>query len=197
MLTLLEFWLDLFTAMDLTLAEKMARTVAVYLAIAALIRFVGKRLMAQMNSLDLVVVLLLSNVVQNAIIGPDNSLLGGLLGALVLVGFNAVLDRLAQRFGAVRWLLEGSPTTLIRDGRVDEAAVRRLGLTDNELLLALRHLGADHPEEVRLASLEPGGSIVVRLKPQEQSATKQDVATAVEQLKAYIDASRSADGGVR
>jgi uncharacterized membrane protein YcaP (DUF421 family) len=196
-LTPLEFWSDLFTSMDVSQVEKVARTVCVYLGIAALIRFGGKRLMAQMNSLDLVVVLLLSNVVQNALIGPDNSLLGGLVGALVLVGFNAGLDRLAQRFQSVRWFLEGTPTTLISDGRVDEAAVTRLGLTDNELLLALRRLGADHPEEVLVASLEPGGSIVVRLKPEEQSATKLDVATAVEQLKAYIDAGRSADGAAR
>ena len=78
-------------------AEKVIRTVAVYLGILIVIRVAGKRLMGQMNSQDLVVVLLLSNVVQNAIIGEDNSLIGGLLGAVVLVVVNAGLDRWTLR----------------------------------------------------------------------------------------------------
>ncbi|QLQ14651.1 MAG: DUF421 domain-containing protein [Micropruina sp.] len=143
--------------------------------------------MAQMNSLDLVVVLLLSNVVQNAIIGPDNSLLGGLIGAVVLVFVNDLLDRLAQRVGWVRWLLEGRATPLIRDGVVNEDNVSRLGLTDKELLLGLRRLGADSPKEVKLASLEPGGDMMLRLKDGEQSATKDDLARAVAELRALIE----------
>jgi len=86
-------WLLPYLSIDISVWEKLVRTVVVYLAIAILIRVAGKRLLAQMNSLDLVVVLLLSNVVQNAIIGPDNSLLGGLLGAAVLIGFNAIVDQ--------------------------------------------------------------------------------------------------------
>ena len=89
-------WLHPFLSMDISLWEKVLRTIVVYLGIAILIRVAGKRLLAQMSSLDLVVVLLLSNVVQNAIIGPDNSVLGGMIGAVVLIGFNAGLDRLAE-----------------------------------------------------------------------------------------------------
>jgi len=74
-------WLTPFFTMDISLWEKVARTIVVYLGIAILVRVAGKRLLAQMSSLDLVVVLLLSNVVQNSIIGPDNSVLGGLVGA--------------------------------------------------------------------------------------------------------------------
>lgn len=180
----LDSWTDLFTQLDIPLLEKVLRTVLVYLGIALLIRLAGKRLMAQMNSLDLVVVLLLSNVVQNAIIGPDNSLLGGLIGAVVLVFVNDLLDRLAQRVGWVRWLLEGRATPLIRDGVVNEDNVSRLGLTDKELLLGLRRLGADSPKEVKLASLEPGGDMMLRLKDGEQSATKDDLARAVAELRA-------------
>lgn len=183
----LDSWTDLFTQLDIPLLEKVLRTVLVYLGIALLIRLAGKRLMAQMNSLDLVVVLLLSNVVQNAIIGPDNSLLGGLIGAVVLVFVNDLLDRLAQRVGWVRWLLEGRATPLIRDGVVNEDNVSRLGLTDKELLLGLRRLGADSPKEVKLASLEPGGDMMLRLKDGEQSATKDDLARAVAELRALIE----------
>ena len=88
-------WLQPFLTMDISFWEKILRTVVVYLGILILIRVAGKRLLAQMNSLDLVVILLLSNVVQNAIIGPDNSVLGAMIGAVVLVGFNALLDRFA------------------------------------------------------------------------------------------------------
>ena len=94
-------------------AEKVIRTVAIYLGILLVIRVAGKRLMAQMNSQDLVVVLLLSNVVQNAIIGEDNSLVGGLLGAAVLVIVNAALDHWALRSPRVAWLLDGRPTVVV------------------------------------------------------------------------------------
>ena len=85
-------WYTPFITMDIGVGEKILRTIVVYLAIAILLRVAGRRLMAQMNSLDLVVVLLLSNVVQNAIIGPDNSVLGALIGAVVLIGFDLLLD---------------------------------------------------------------------------------------------------------
>lgn len=183
----LDAWIDLFTQMDVSLVEKVVRTVAVYLAIAVLIRLAGKRLMAQMNSLDLVVVLLLSNVVQNAIIGPDNSLLGGLVGAVVLLGVNNVLDRLAHHYPSVRWLLEGRSTRLITKGKVDEEAVRRLGLTDHELKIGLRRLGADDATQVQHASLEPGGDLMVRIAPGAQAATHADLNEALADLKTYLD----------
>ncbi len=183
----LDAWTDLFTHMDISLVEKIVRTVAVYLGIAVLIRLAGKRLMAQMNSLDLVVVLLLSNVVQNAIIGPDNSLLGGLVGAVVLVGINNGLDRLAHRYPSVRWLLEGRSTRLITKGKVDHEAVRRLGLTDHELKIGLRRLGADDATQVQHASLEPGGDLMVRIAPGAQSATHADLSRAMAELRAYLD----------
>lgn len=180
-------WADMFS-FQITPVEKIARTVLVYLGIAIVIRICGKRLMAQMNSLDLVVVLLLSNVVQNAIIGNDNSLIGGLLGALVLVLVNAGLERLAHRVPAVRYALEGRDTEVIRDGSVDRSALSRLGMTEGELSNALRHQGADSPSEVALASLEPGGSVTVNLKRDDQAASYGDLRRAVEELRAHLDA---------
>ena len=180
-------WAALLTGMDIPPVEKIVRTIAVYLGILILVRLGGKRLLAQMNNLDLVVVLLLSNVVQNAIIGDDNSLTGGLLGALVLVVFNALIDRLAQAWPTLKWLLDGKPAEVITDGEIDHAAVTRLGITDNELVAALRQQGADAAHEVQRAALLPSGELMVKLKRGEQSATRDELAAAVAEIKAYLD----------
>jgi uncharacterized membrane protein YcaP (DUF421 family) len=179
-------WLVPFLTIDTGLLDKVLRTIVVYLAIAVLIRVGGKRLLAQMNSLDLVVVLLLSNVVQNAIIGPDNSVLGGLVGACVLVGFNALVDRFVEGTTLGRRLLVGTPTDLISDGRVDAPALSRLGISVAELDLALRRQGADAVSEVERATLEPEGVIVVTLKPEERDATLLQLRESVAELKELI-----------
>jgi uncharacterized membrane protein YcaP (DUF421 family) len=165
---------DLFT-IGIPLLEKVARTVAVYGGLLVLLRLGGKRDLAQLNTFDLVVLLLLSNVVQNAIIGADNSLIGGLIGAAVLVAVNAVVVRVASRTDTLENLFEGTPTTVVRDGRIDQAVVRRLGLRDSEVITALRRQGASTLAEVSEASLEPGGAIVVTLRPEAENATKGDV----------------------
>jgi uncharacterized membrane protein YcaP (DUF421 family) len=179
-------WLVPFATIDISLWEKLARTVGVYLAIAVLIRVAGKRLLAQMNSLDLVVVLLLSNVVQNAIIGPDNSVLGGLIGAAVLVGFNAALDRLAESGPRLRRFLIGRSTDLITDGQLDSSALGRLGISVHELDLALRRQGASAVRDVKRARIEPGGGIVVDLKSGDQPATRDDLVAAVVALTELV-----------
>src|SRR5690242_12256915 len=104
---------DLFT-MGIPIVEKAIRTVAVYLGILLLLRLAGKRDLAQLNSFDFVVLLLLSNVVQNAVIGNDNSLAGGALGAAILVLGNSVIVRLVRRNSVAVRLFEGTPTTLVR-----------------------------------------------------------------------------------
>jgi len=180
-------WLEPFLTMDISFWEKVLRTVVVYLGILILIRVAGKRLLAQMNSLDLVVILLLSNVVQNAIIGPDNSVLGAMVGAVVLVGFNALLDRFAATPVGRRWLV-GHPTEVIRDGNVDVAALARMGISTAELDLTLRRQGSDHPSEVESASLEPEGEIVVTMKPGDRAATRDDLDKAMAELRSLIAA---------
>lgn len=179
-------WLTPFITMDVTLVEKVVRTVAVYLGIALLLRLAGKRLLAEMNSLDLVVVLLLSNVVQNAIIGPDNSVLGGMVGAVVLIGSDLGLDLLAQRFAWVSAVFVGPATVLVRDGKLDHRRLAQVGIGDRELALALRRQGVDEPAQVAEASLEPGGELLLRLKPAERSVTRADLDAAVAELKALI-----------
>lgn len=182
------FWGDLFSLDTTPLVEKVVRTVLVYALILLVVRLAGKRTLAQWNSFDLVVVLLLSNVVQNAVIGPDTSFLGGAVGAVVLVAFNSAMDRLGFLNARTERLLEGSPTTLVRDGRYDEATLRRLGLRRHELARALHLQGADRIEQVELARLEPGGTFTVRLKAEAQSATVEDLRRAVTELQRHLDA---------
>jgi uncharacterized membrane protein YcaP (DUF421 family) len=162
--------------------EKVVRTVGVYAGLAVLLRLGGKRDLAELNSFDLVVVLLLSNVVQNAIIGDDNSLTGGLLGAAVLVAVNASVVRGMVRVPRLSRWFEGSPTVLVRDGRVDEAALRHEGLRRSDVLAAVRRQSASSLAEVEEATLAPGGTIVVRLRPQDEDATRGDVAQLRERL---------------
>jgi uncharacterized membrane protein YcaP (DUF421 family) len=155
--------------------EKVLRTLVVYLAIAVLVRLAGKRGLAQLNSFDLVVVLLLSNVVQNAIIGDDNSLTGGLIGAGVLVGINAVIVRVVARSGRLTAVFEGTPTTLIERGRYIRRALQREGLRAGDVTRALRAQGADDVQEVERAALEPGGALVVSLFRDRQNADRGDL----------------------
>src|SRR5437870_2428307 len=108
-------WSDLLVP-GVPLAEKLIRTILVYVFLLVGLRLAGKREMSQLNSFDLVVLLLLSNTVQNAIIGNDNSVLGGLFGAAVLLLFNAALVRILYHYGKLD-RLEGTPETLMRNCR--------------------------------------------------------------------------------
>jgi len=170
--------------LDLSVTEKVIRTVAVYLVLAVLIRLAGKRDLAQLNAFDLVVVLLLSNVVQNAIIGPDNSLLGGVIGAIVLIGFNAGVVRLARRNDTVSRILEGTSTELARAGSWVEDSLRHEGLRQADVEAALRRQNANSVHETEVVTIEPGGAIIATLREDLQSATRADVA----RLEAKLDA---------
>ena len=162
--------------LDVSVWEKLVRTVAVYAVLAVLVRLAGKRDLAQLNAFDLVVVLLLSNVVQNAVIGPDNSLLGGAIGAVALVALNAGVVRAARTSDEVGQLLEGTATTLARDGTWDDAALRREGLRKADAEAALRRQNANGVAETREVSIEPGGAIIATLREDLQSATHADIA---------------------
>lgn len=145
-------------------AEKAVRTAAVYGALLFLLHVSGKRQMAQLNSFDLVVLLLLSNVVQNAVIGNDNSLLGGLLGAVILLALNYALVRgafMSPSFG--KWI-QGGSTVLFDQGEIDERALRREAITHEELVAALRRQGLEL-DDVERVELEPEGTFNATPKP--------------------------------
>jgi len=184
-------WQSMF-GFEIPATEKILRTLGVYLGLAIIMRLAGKRQLAQLNSFDLIVMLLLSNVVQNAVIGPDNSLTGGLLGAVVLVGFNAALERIGTASKLTTSILEGTPTALVKDGRIVERLVRRTGLRDAEVVSALRHQGVSALRDVRQATLEPGGTISVELTREAENATYGELRQAVADLQRHLDERLSA-----
>ncbi len=180
------------THLDVPVTEKVLRTVLVYAGLVLLMRVAGKRVLSQLNTFDLVVVLLLSNVVQNAIIGPDNSVLGGLIGAVVLVAVNAVWERLATASDASARVVEGRPSILVRDGVADLGTIARVGLRLPEVMAALHRQGADRIEDVQVASLEPGGAIRMELTEDARSASYGELRAAVAELRSHIDERLSA-----
>ncbi|MFJ6385946.1 DUF421 domain-containing protein [Kitasatospora sp. NPDC092039] len=167
-------WHDLM-AVQIPIVEKVLRTIAVYALILVLFRLVGKRGLAGMNTFDMVVVLLLSNVVQNAVIGNDDSLLGGVVGAVTLIAVNSAVTRWLARDPKAARLLEGTATTVVEDGRLVPGALRSLALRPSELEHAIRIQHGDGLGEVARARLEPDGQLLVALKPDEQGATRGDV----------------------
>lgn len=169
--------------LDISLTEKVVRTVLVYVALAVMLRLAGKRDLAQLNSFDLVVMLLLSNVVQNAVIGTDDSLIGGLVGAVVLVVVNAVVVRGSAASPPMARLFEGHETVLVKDGRYDDRALRREGLRRADLDAAIKRQGANDVTEVERAGLGTGGAVVITLKPESAAATKADVAAIASALE--------------
>lgn len=144
-----------------SLAAIVLRTVVVYLVLLVLLRVAGKRELGQMTPFDLVVLLVISNAVQNAMVGPDSSLTGGLLAASVLVLVNWIVDRFALRSAWARRYLVGHPTLLVHDGSFVPMNLRREGITEDEVLQALREHGVDDLDAVKSAVLEVDGTISV------------------------------------
>jgi uncharacterized membrane protein YcaP (DUF421 family) len=137
------------------------RTAAIYLVILLGLRLAGKREIGQMTVFDLVVLLLIANAVQNAMVGPDTSLAGGVLAAVVLLVLNAVVARLRLRWPRLRRFVEGSPTLLVLHGEVIADHLRREGLDQETLEAALREHGVADLSDVEMAVLEIDGSISV------------------------------------
>jgi len=158
--------------MPLPIVEKILRPVIVYLFLVLFLRLFGKRELAQLNPFDLVVLLSLSNTVQNAMIGDDNSVSGGIIGAFSLLAINWVLAWLLFRSPKVTAALEGQPSTLIRDGVVDEAELKRQTLSHEDLISILNRNGFNDPSDVHLCVLEPNGGFFVKGKS--PSADDQD-----------------------
>lgn len=151
-------WTDLIVP-GVPLAEKVIRTLAVYVFLLVGLRLAGKRELGQLNAFDLVVLLLLSNTVQNAIIGSDNSLAGGIIGAAVLLLLNYLAVRFLYVHPVLDRLVEGDPDLLIRHGRVLEHRLRRELITREELAAAARRQGFAHLDEVETCRLEVGGAL--------------------------------------
>ncbi|KJS52590.1 DUF421 domain-containing protein [Streptomyces rubellomurinus] len=188
-------WHDL-VIVQIPIVEKIVRTIAVYALIVILFRLAGKRGLAGLNTFDMVVVFLLSNVVQNAIIGNDNSLFGGAIGAVTLIAVNSAVTRWLARDPRAARILEGTATTVVRDGKLVPGALRELALRPSELEHAIRMQNGDNVSDVARARLEPDGQLLVTLKAGEQGATRADVEElrqrleSIERLLAQVVADR-------
>jgi uncharacterized membrane protein YcaP (DUF421 family) len=137
------------------------RTSVVYLFILVGFRLAGKREVGQMAPFDFALILLIANAVQNAMVGPDNSLLGGLTAALVLLALNAMLGQLAADHRAVERLLRGRARVLVSRGQINMESLVAEGLAHEDLMQALREHGVGAVEDCRLAVLETDGTISV------------------------------------
>ena len=141
--------------------EILVRTGVVYVALLFGFRLSGKRQIGQMTPFDLVLILLIANAVQNAMVGPDNSLYGGLIAAGALLVLNLAVARFRDRAGIFRKLVEGEPAVLISDGNLVPEAIRREGIDMQELEQAIREHGLAGLNEVKMAVLEVDGTISV------------------------------------
>lgn len=184
-------WRAMFVE-QIPLAEKVLRTVLVYALIAALFRAAGKRGLANLSTFDFVVIFLLSNVVQNAVIGNDTSLTGGIIGAVTLVAVNTLVNRAIVSNKRVARLFDGRATTVISDGHIVRQALRHLGIRRSELDHAVHMQNGDDIRQVERGSLEPGGQLVLTLKHAEQGATKADIAEVTRRLNRIEELLRSA-----
>jgi uncharacterized membrane protein YcaP (DUF421 family) len=141
--------------------ELVLRSAIVYAFLLVLLRLTGKRQVGQLAPFDFVLLLVLSNAVQNSMNAGDNSLLGGLISAFTLVGINYLVGLATFSSMRVETIIEGKPEVLIHDGKVDAAVMRRAQLTHHELEAALRQAGCVGHHEVKLAMLENNGAISV------------------------------------
>ncbi len=151
---------------DVPIVEKIIRPAIVYLFLLLAFRIAGKRELGQMTPFDLIVLLTISNVLQNAMIGPDNSLGGGLIGAVTMIGVNGILARATFHFPQLARMLNGEPTVLIENGQIKNENLRREVMTVEELQRALRKHDLDWEDIPRIARamLELDGTVTIHLK---------------------------------
>ncbi|HEX6616482.1 MAG TPA: YetF domain-containing protein [Gemmatimonadales bacterium] len=173
-----------------SLLEKVVRPVVVYLILVFGLKTIGKRLLAQLNPFDFVVLLTLSNTVQNAIIGNDTSLAGGIVGAAALLGINALLVRVFYRGPSKALLFQSDKDIpLVADGRLIEPELRRLRINAAELTAKAHERGFDTLDEVESAMLYPNGTIYFRSRPEDtDSARHEELLRRLDALDARLAA---------
>jgi uncharacterized membrane protein YcaP (DUF421 family) len=178
---------DLFHV-SIPIAEKILRPVIVYVFLVICLRVFGKREMAQLNPFDFVVLLSLSNAVQNAIIGEDNSLLGGLIGAFSLLLVNWLVIRFLFRHRRLDQILAGKPAVLVEKGRLKESALAKELLTHSELLTMAHRQGFKSLKEIQTCVLEPGGGIFIeRKEPPPEDRRQAELLAGIDHLSVQID----------
>ena len=170
-----------------SVGEKVLRSIVVYGFLILLLRIAGKRTLGQLTSFDLVVLLLLSNTVQNAIIGNDNSLVGGLLGAVVLIVANYVVVRILYNHRKAERAIEGSTEVLMHHGQFLDQNMKRQLITHAELESAARRQGITRMSDVRVARLEIGGALSFELEsPTEHEKHLAELIARLERIEGML-----------
>jgi uncharacterized membrane protein YcaP (DUF421 family) len=179
-------WHHIFM-LDVPILEKVIRAVLVYVFLIIGLRLAGKRELAQLNPFDLVVLLTLSNTVQNAIIGADNSVSGGFIGAATLLIINYLVIRFLFHHDRIDRLVEGEVDVLIDHGQIREDHLKRELLTKHELEIAAHRQGFGDLKEVDQASIEPGGGIFFAAKkPTPDEAQQSELIKRLEAISSQL-----------
>jgi uncharacterized membrane protein YcaP (DUF421 family) len=188
------FWQNLFVlSNDISILEKIARPVLVYFFLIVGLRLAGKRELAQLNPFDLIVLLTLSNTVQNAIIGNDNSVVGGVIGATTLLAVNYFVVRFLYSHERLDHLVEGACDELITDGKIRHDRLKKELLTQAELETAAHRQGFASLNDIDRAVLEVGGTISFFPKqPTPEIARHTEVLAGLNRLSAELAALRQA-----
>jgi uncharacterized membrane protein YcaP (DUF421 family) len=177
---------DMFI-LSLPIAEKILRPIIVYVFLVLLLRVFGKRELAQLNPFDLVVLLSLSNTVQNAIIGDDNTVAGGLIGAFTLLFVNYLVVRYLFKHRRLDQIIEGKPSVLVKDGHVCKDALAKELITISELKTLARRQGFEGLHEVETCVLEPGGAFIMKRKcPSDEEVKHEALVTRLDALAAQM-----------
>jgi uncharacterized membrane protein YcaP (DUF421 family) len=162
--------------LGLPILEKILRPIVVYIFLIIGLRLSGKRELAQLNPFDLVVLLTLSNTVQNAIIGDDNTVIGGIIGATSLLAINYLVVRFLYGHRNLDQIVEGRADILVEDGKVHEGKLKRELITREELAAAARKQGFESLADVRQCVLEPGGTLTfIAKKPDTEDIRHQEI----------------------
>ncbi|HZY72338.1 MAG TPA: YetF domain-containing protein [Edaphobacter sp.] len=173
--------------LHLPILEKLLRPMVVYLFLIGFLRLFGKRELAQLNPFDLVVLLSLSNTVQNAMIGDDNSVTGGIIGAFGLLAINWMLTLVLFRAPKLDRIVEGTDTILIRHGKPDEAAMKKESLTEHDLMSVLHKQGMNSFAEVEKCVLESNGTFYLEaVTPNAGEIHRKEVLELVRSLSAEV-----------
>ena len=185
-----ETWKDMFV-MVVPLAEKILRPIFVYAFLVISLRLSGKRELVQLNPFDLVVLLTLSNTVQNAIIGDDNTVSGGIIGATSLLVVNYLVVRFLYGHRKLDQLVEGHADVLIENGQVSAERLKKELISHAQLEAAARKQGFESLDEVQRCILEPGGTLTfVAKKPATDDIRHQELVTRLENLMQEVTSLR-------
>lgn len=178
-------WSNMFTLETdkVTYLEKVVRPLLIYFVMVLLLRIFGKRELAQLNPIDFVLLLLISEAVQNSIIGDDTSLSGGVIGVATLLGVNYLMAFIKFRSQPIERLIEGSPITLIENGKINSEALKKEMMTEDDLEVIAHEEGLDKAGEIEKLTLDPNGTFLVDAKGDIKDARfKREVMEKIDKL---------------